>query len=259
MKTIIFFLLLSIVIIWSCKKNESNNSTLSNPSVYLIKGINSYDSIGNFIMSQSMEYNAQSRVVLMKSYYPKHYDTVLIRYEYNSNQVIEIHFDTNDMLNYKYIYELNELGLASSRKYINYLSSFDSTVILDATYIYNSDGFMIESNFLPNDSLHGFKINYQLSEGNISSQQYSDKYGPGSLLIFSYYPNSVNTIGNNNVGITWFGKSSKDLIKTSAYNKSTPDSMYYFYSFDNQNRVIVKKVREQNPSVGSVDLRITYY
>lgn len=259
MKKIIFLLLLSFVIILSCKKNESNNSTQSNPFVFLMKGMSFYDSIGNFIISQSMEYNSQSRIVLMKSYFPNHYDTIVTRYEYNSSRVIESHYDTNNVLKYKYIYELNEYGLASSRTYVNYLSSFDSTVTLDATYIYNSDGFMIESKFNPNDSLHWFKMNYQISGGNIFSQQYSDRYGPGPLNIFTFFPNSINTIGNYNAGNTWLGKSNQELIKTSAYSTSTPDSMYYFYTFDSQSRVIIKKFREQHPSVGSVDLRITYY
>lgn len=259
MKKLIFLLLLSFAIIWSCKKNESNNSTSSNPSVYLMKGMSFYDSIGNFIMSQSMEYNSQSQIVLMKSYYPKQYDTILTWYEYNSSRVIERHYDTNNVLKYKYIYELNGLGLASSRTYVNYLSSGDSSVTLDATYIYNSDGFMIESKFHPIDTLHWFKINYQISEGNIFSQLYSDNYGSGSLNVFTFFPNTINTIGNFNAGITWLGKSNQELIKTSANKALTPDSMFYNYTVDSQSRVIIKKFREQHPSVGSVDLRITYY
>ncbi|MCX6247204.1 MAG: hypothetical protein NTW10_05685 [Bacteroidetes bacterium] len=259
LKKAIPFLLLSIVLVCSCKKNAPDNSALINSSASLIKEMSYYDSIGNFITSQSMEYNSQRQIVLMKSYYPKQYDTVITRYEYHSNQVIESHFDTNDMLNYKYIYELNGIGLAVSRTIIDYKSSADSTLNLDATYKYNSEGFLIESKFSPDDSLHWFKMNYQISGSNISSQQYSDKYGSGPLRIFVYYPNSINTLGNYNEGISWFGKSSKELAKSSAYNTSAPDSMYYFYSFDSQNRPAIEKFREQHPSVGSRDLRITYY
>jgi hypothetical protein len=259
MKNAILFLFLSSILIWSCKKNETNKTTPLNLSVSLIKGMSFYDSIGNFIQSQSMEYNSQGRILLVKSYYPKHYDTIKIQYEYYSDRVIESHFDTNNILTYKYIYELNELGLAKSRTNVSYKSNTDSVVNLAETYEYNSDGFMIESYYLPDDSLHWFKMNFQISGSNIFSNQYSDKYGSGPLRIFTYYPNSVNTIGNYNQGITWLGKSSKELIKSSAYNSSTPDSLHNIYTFDSQNRVIIEKFREQNPSVGSIDLWITYY
>jgi hypothetical protein len=259
MKKIILLLPLSIILIGSCKKNETNNAIQSNPSFFLIKGMSFYDSIGNFIQSQSMNYNSQGRILLMKGYYPKFYDTIKIEYVYYPDRVIENHFDTNNKLTYKYIYDLNELGLAKSQTTVNYKSKTDSVVSLSETYEYNSDEFMIESYYLPDYSLHWFKMDYQISGSNIFSKQYSDQYGTGPLRICTYFSNSVNTIGNYNLGITWLGKSSKELIKTSAYNTSTPDSMYNIYTFDSQNRVIIEKFREQNPSVGSIDLRITYY
>ena len=197
----LFICLFTIALLFSCKKESTYDPFPTNSGIPLIKEMSFYDSIGNFIQWQSMEYNSQGWIKLQRSYFPPHYDTLTLRYEYYPDRVIESQFDLNNRKMHKNIYELNAEGLAESVMNIDYKSDGDSVVILGEMDQYNSDGYMTEAYYLPDDTIHWFKDNNQISGNNIVSSRYSDKYGTGQLRTFTFYDNSVNTLGNYNMGI----------------------------------------------------------
>jgi hypothetical protein len=103
------------------------------------------------------------------------------------------------------------------------------------TYEYNSDGYMTKAIY--GDAGNQEIITYTITNGN--SVAYSDAAGGQTFTSTSqFYLDKTNTIGFENMGISFFGKQDKNLKQsvTDTYSGSAV-AHSYTYQYDSQNRV----------------------
>jgi len=126
------------------------------------------------------------------------------------------------------VYSLNSVGLAvsSTSTYINkknkshiaklFSKSINSTST--STYEYDANNYKIKETALYSDNSSSVS-NYTISNGN-----FSDK---------------ANTIDYENMGVKFFGKQNRNIVKTQTqtYNSGSPSITMYNYEFDAKNRV----------------------
>lgn len=132
------------------------------------------------------------------------------------------------------------------------LAETDSLLLNDKGYVvtaekgretieYTPDGFMARQTF--NYGEGAFSLTYKTEDGNTTRR--TERNGPQLAnvtfrYIYSFSSNSVNTIGNENMGISFYGKQDKNLVNRwqaiVEYPYKTYDS-YFTYEFDDQNRV----------------------
>ncbi len=177
-------------------------------------------------------YDANGRQI--KSYYVddnSYYSTM----EYlSNNQIVEKNYH-GDTLRDSRKYTLNEKG------YVVYTESLDNKTI-DTTY-YDVNGF------------HKFTNNDQLTieNGNLMKRIYTPENTNNESVIetYTYYMDKLNTIGLKNEGEIYWGKDSKNLIKTEkAYGAYGDYSATYTYEFDTKGRVSKKMTK--NESTGNI-------
>ncbi len=104
------------------------------------------------------------------------------------------------------------------------------------SYEYNSDGYMTKAIY--GDAGNQEVITYTISNGNHVG--YADAAGgQTSTSTSEFYLDKTNTVGSENMGITFFGKQDKNLIQsvTDTYSGS-PVMHSYSYQYDTQNRVV---------------------
>jgi hypothetical protein len=119
---------------------------------------------------------------------------------------------------------------------------------------YDTKGFLIESQrYSTNDltKLWG-SHKYEILNNNVVKEWEVSNLKDYALMTYTYYEDKKNTIGNENFGMTWEGRSSENLVKTAGYydNSQVPAIISYTanyeYDFDTSNRVIRKKERRPN-------------
>jgi hypothetical protein len=128
---------------------------------------------------------------------------------------------------------------------------------------YDTQGFLIESQrYSTNDltQLWG-TYKYAVLNNNIVKEWEVSNLKDYTITSYTYYEDKKNTIGNENFGMTWEGRSSDNLVKTATYydHSQVPAipnyTANYEYDFDTSNRVIRKKERRQN---GMLDVVAEY-
>jgi hypothetical protein len=120
--------------------------------------------------------------------------------------------------------------------------------------LYDTQGFLIEAQRYSVNDLTQFwgSIKYEILNNNVVKEWEVSNFKDYALLSYTYYEDKKNTIGNENFGMTWEGRSSDYLVKTAAYydNSQIPAVVNYTanyeYDFDASNRVIRKKERRPN-------------
>ncbi len=179
--------------------------------------------------------------------------------EYDADTLINYHHAPNGSIYIASKYQLNH------SKLIALLLPPHPDIIIDETesYAYDSqlflkyfawsvtDGTVLDT-FYNNNTDVTYKKSY--SSGLASSLYYTTQY--------EYYP-TENTIGNNNFGKQYLGKSPVHLIKKETITYS-PDPVTsassvtnYTYEFDNYGRVIMQSA--QKDTLPSVRTTFTYY
>jgi hypothetical protein len=119
---------------------------------------------------------------------------------------------------------------------------------------YNEKGFLVESQSFSFNDLNRVNstMKYEILNNNVVKQVQENAGKDYTLMTYTYYEDKKNTIGSENFGETWQGRSSDNLVKTAAYydNSQVPAFISYTanydYDFDASNRVIRKKERRQN-------------
>lgn len=261
MKSLTLFTFLTLIILCSCKKNNDNQTPV-NPASSLIKSVILTDTTGQYIASMSFQYNSQGEIVQMIFDNPPDNDSLIHKFEYYPNMVIEKIFYSNNNKYGKTVYNLNSDGLATLETDIGYSPNGDSSIAQTVTYKYNTDGYMIEKkSYLFGDTATWISLNWQIMNGNnISMALGLSAWGGGSVTeSYEYYPNTVNTLGNSNTGRLFIGKSNTNLIKSSITNNTTPKTGIYSYSFDSMNRVIKEFIRGDGLTSSYSNTIITYY
>ncbi|MDB5283817.1 MAG: hypothetical protein JWO06_2892 [Bacteroidota bacterium] len=177
------------------------------------------------------------------------------RYEYWGNRVI-IKF--NDSGSLKYAIDtllLNGKGLAESR-----LGHFNGVVAVDNN-VYDGKGFLVQNRFYLNQVYMG-TTNWTIINDNKKMYAFTDeKRKQVSTIYYECYPDKANTIGNENMGMTFWGSSSKNLLKKSVSIGPKNDTLLvlqYQYRFDNKGRVSQKVSYKQSGTLED-SLSYNYY
>ncbi len=256
-----FACVILIIFAGACKKN-SDSTTPANPVTSLVKTITYTDTTGTYLASMSLQYDGQGRVMQMIFDNPPDMDSLIHKFEYYPSMVVEKIFSRNNARWGRTVYSLNAGGLATSETDIGYSQNGDSSVAETVKYTYNTDGYMMEKkSFLYGDTATWISYGWQVMNGNNTSMSLALSIWEGLSVIesYTYYPNSVNSLGNSNTGKAFLGKSNANLIKSSVTNNTIPKSGTYSYTFDSMNRVSHEFIRGDGLATSDVNLAFTYY
>jgi hypothetical protein len=230
-------ILLIILLAFACKK-KADDDIIVDPSSSLIKTIIQKDLAGDVINRVEYQYDNNSRITFQKLFYPADSASFTYKYEYFPSVVIERIFLNDTALKNKNVYFLNNEGLATEVSWVSYLSNHDSITGINSIYEYNSEGFMVKStDFLADSSIYKSLI-WQIANGNVTSYVYNIPSGGINVTeTYSYISGSINSVGNNNKGLIFLGKSNKNLISSSILTSLNAQTANFTYTFDAYNRV----------------------
>ena len=219
------------------------------------------DTAGHYVASMSLQYDAKGRVVQMKIDNPPNMDSLIHNYEYYASMVVEDIFYRDNTKYGRTIYDLDSDGRAISETDKGYSQNGDSSIAQTVTYKYEA-GYMTEKKTcLFGDTAAWTRYTWQILNGNTISMSLGLAIWGGAEVTetYTYYPGSVSTIGNENAGKSFLGKSGTNLVKTSITNNSTPSTGSYSYTYDAFNRVSVQMIRGNGLTSNSVNIAYTYY
>lgn len=226
-------------VIFSCKKS-GNDITLpgNNTTTSKIKTWASNSGITTFT------YDAQGRCT--EENYSNGGKTT---YEYQPGLVTEKKYNAANVNTSTFIYELNTEGLTIKETRQQNPSFSEST-------IYNSDKQVLKHITLINGNTQ--VSDYFYSGGNCDSVRFTSNGNWSSTVIKTFYTDKPNSLNNDAEGVSFFGKSDKNLLKTEQYtypDGTKVDISYFTYEFDSKGRA-VKQTRTQG---GNINIEyITY-
>ena len=239
MKTQLLKLIIVLLVLFSgCKKHENNQESLNPPSSSYIKSISVYDTNSVLRIVQTLEYDSLHRLkkltILELATNP---DSILQTFsiDYSPIRVFMKETTSTSTIFFTTItYYLNSSGLADSSKYVNYGSPGDSTSQSFA-YTYNSSNQLLTMGEKFADSIFG-TLNFHYSNMNVDYSTAVPSHGDSKELYF-YNSAHFNTIGNENSGVGFLGKScSQPLVKVTSEAMSV-DMANYSYEYDQLNRI----------------------
>ncbi|HLN73181.1 MAG TPA: hypothetical protein VK205_07790 [Prolixibacteraceae bacterium] len=232
-KHLLLALLFLAITFSACKKTENNEVILTNPSL-LIKTATQYQD-GKVTGTTTYEYDNLGRIAKI-SYNAGRYE----KYNYVSDTLLFIeaysnmvHYNTDTLL-------LNSRGLVAAHH-------------KKTAFEYDSEGFLVKSTTMnyPADIK-----SYEVGEGNVLGYTFhqfdmGDNSETLSVYTCQYLENSVNTIGYENMGISFYGKQSKNLLSKShlkiIYTDFTREfDAAFSYQFDRYRRVI-RQTQDNSP------------
>ncbi len=192
-------------------------------------------------------YDAQKRVSKIEfveedgtSYYYSYTYTANEVSEYKSNQPIRALEETlpNGTIRMNCTSNPRTYKLNAEGYYVGYTTNCESLSIK-----YDKNGFIVsESHFMIDFSGNQYFKNDGKNIIDIANSGTS--YGGGEFTnkdVYSYFLDKVNTIGNQNFGKTFLGKSSENLVKTIA--ATAENNFEYTYEFDEEGRVTASTVK----------------
>ncbi|HNL84236.1 MAG TPA: hypothetical protein PKO18_03290 [Chitinophagales bacterium] len=246
----IYCIILILLLIISCKKEDSNKSVENN----LIKTKTTSTSTEHYF------YDAQNRILRI-DFYTNHSDTVSYYYtylytdsaiyEYHSNEPVTRFFNPDSITQFTCFPNPYKLSLKNNR----YMTNVNNDIFNIGHYIcdgldegtdYDANGFKntyyswgVDWNI--RDTFYNDGLNYLYLSGS-----FGGLIGYGRFMNTYYYlPDKKNTIGNSNFGRNYLGKSSYCLIYQETVNtenlfNSTEyvDTIFYNYDWDHTNRVV---------------------
>jgi len=260
-KQVMFSVLILILVIVSCKKN-SDDKTSIDPSSSLVKTIIQKNTSGVIFLSRDYQYDSQRRIISQKLTYPEDSAIFTYKYEYLPSMVILKEFLNDTILKNKSVYYLNNLGLATEVEHVGYLTNGDSITGPNSIYNYSSDGYITELKVFSQDSSLAHSYTSQINNGNVSSLMlYVPSWSPDVITeTYTYIPNSINSVGNYNMGMSFLGKSNKNLIEASILTSAVVKTAAFTYTFDTFNRVLTTTIAGGTMVTTSPsELSYTYY
>lgn len=196
----------------ACKHNREDETT---PKIPKIKDITTYldqKAVGiNFF-----EYDQAGR--LLKN---EQSNGNMTTYQYSDNQIIVNTITFTGMIADSDTLLLDDKGLAFKEKNGN------------QTFEYDPQGFLVKKTV---QSLELHTYTYLIANGNTVQGSYRlDNHSADQIMLQNeFQPGSINTIGNENKGITFYGKQDKELISSRVlFNEPATFS----YEYDTQKRV----------------------
>ncbi|MEI7727167.1 MAG: hypothetical protein WCK09_18805 [Bacteroidota bacterium] len=256
---VLFVCSVLIISVNSCKKNndmqEPGNPASAHIKSMILTDSTGHDTIGLFFY----QYDSQGRITKMTTQTSPVSVASVHNYVYYPTSIF-------DNISYGYnlhwgriIYTLNPSGLAMAEMHVTYGLPGDSGVQLTVENKFDADGYRIEENsYLRSDTI---RYSWMIAQGNcLSLEVWNSLHGSQPMAeTYEHFPNTYNTLGNQNLGMMFMGKSDINLTKSSAVASTIPLSATYSYTFDTGNRVIKKSVRGNGLTVGSLNYLITYY
>ena len=169
--------------------------------------------------------------------------------EYSSLLVTEKDYSADSILGLTVIYTLNAEGYAiqsvstgGKKKSLDFRSVFSmlfgnqSPSSATNTYEYDADGYLTKI-VLNSGTSTSETITFTVVNGN----RVGTSYLTGGFTYTGtsqYLMDKINTIGYENMGITFMGKQEKNLVQTAAISMSGVSlTQTYTYQYDSQNRV----------------------
>jgi hypothetical protein len=256
----IFALMALILLAASCKKSNTETPVVITGTP-LIRTMVYTDTSGQYIASMSMQYDGFGRVEKMIFDNPPDRDSLVYKYEYYATMVVEKIFYRDNTKYGRNIYSLNSDGLAVSEIDRGYNTNGDSTVAQTATYKY-TEGYMTEKKtFLYGDTATWTRYTWQIQNGNTHSMSLELAIWGGGMVTetYTFYPGSVNTLGNANLGKLFLGKSSVNLVKSSITDNAPAKTGNFLYNQDIYNRVTQQRIRGDGLTSNTVNVNYTYY
>jgi YD repeat-containing protein len=205
----------------SCKKESTVNPPANNSESQRVKtetgdsGIDTYtyDGSGRLLSDQST--NGTKSV-----------------YEYQPGKISRKYFNAANVNTQTYEFEIGTDGLATKQTRPTQLD-------YQETRIYNSDKQLIKQITLQNNNT--YVIDYFYSNGNCDSARASSNGTWTSTARKTYYTGVKNIFDYSNYGTSFYGKGSKDLLKSEQYfypDGSSNEKTSWVYEFDGMARPI---------------------
>jgi hypothetical protein len=247
-----------VLVVFACKKESDNNNI--DPSTSLIKTIIEKNSAGDVISRIEYQYDGQRRILIQKYYFPSDSANATFSYEYLPSVVVEKMFRDDTILTNKSVYYLNGEGLATQASHVAYHNYPDSVTIPNSIYEYDSKGYMIKNITFSHDSSVYKSLTWQIAEGNITSYVYNiPGIGINATETYFYNPGSINSVGNNNKGMMFLGKSNTNLVDSSVLTQAYMKTAKFIYTFDSNNRVSKTTVSGNTLITIASDISYEYY
>jgi hypothetical protein len=237
MKKLILSATVLAMVFVGCKKEDTNKTNTTSNSVASTPKI-----------LKEYEYNILNDSIIL--------DSSIITYSYDNKGRLATKKEDNYTESYTYV-SANLINV--SRLYYKNDVSIDSweySIILDSKglaikhYVSEKDTLFLY--FTPEGFLKGNKNGNVLEvlDGNVLKE---------GTTTYEYYLDKINTIGNDNRGMSFMGKDSKNLVKTVKYTGTTVNTVNemkrstsdysYTYEFDSKNRVVKSTKASSNNQI----------
>ena len=247
----ITFLLL-FATVSGCKKDSEK--ALLDPSTCLVKKEVYKNEHGSILATVSYEYDDQRRITI-RMVEPASGLAWTYKYQYSTSQIIEAVYDNEGVMKYQVTYHLNEKDLAVTS------SQSSRSVMENSQYEYDADGYMIKNTFFSEGTTVYASWSWEITDGNITSHtSHQPHSGLGGTETYTYFTDKTNSAGNNNTGMMFFGKSSRNLVRSSTFTSdASSGSATYSYQFDSHQRVTRVTIQGSTLSSSAREISYEYY
>jgi len=239
MKTKLFgFLFLAIVLgLGACKKDSNDSS--SGSSVAKILSTAYYEN-GNLAFTQTIQYDASGKPVKVTADDGSFYYVAI-----GPSSVVITSFDTLGVQDGTDNYILNAKGLAISQvstwnkpgnkndmfKHHKNTGKGSSSY----TYEYDANNYLIKNIYTEGGV--GDTVIYTISGGNTTTATTVGSFP--FVQSYQFLTNKTNTIGNENMGVSFLGKQDKNLISATTYTfDAGSQTINTSYTYDSKGRVL---------------------
>ena len=230
-KNLLPVLLIGIIAISSCKK-DSKNSGLS---VTRILKVNIQSGIYSYDMTYQYDDAFRAKKIARENGNFKTYDYA------DSTVTVKTYNSTGTSLISTEIYIVNSKGLAKS---LQGSGSYKTSGTWSGKYEYDNDGYLTKEIFTSTIET-GHTVFYTIKDGNMITKAflYSGQY---DSTFYENFTSSKNTIGNDNIGLSFLGRQNVSLYtlvnEKSSTHATSPHTCTY--EFDSQNRVKIVRSGE---------------
>jgi len=190
-------------------------------------------------------YDSQARMVKMENSNGSRKE-----YEYAAGKVTRKYYNTSGVYQYSIIEELNTDGYT-------FHSTYSNQPTWEYLYTYNADKTMAKQVVDAN----GITVkDYFWSNGNLDSIRFSSQNGAWNYTeVNSYYTDKPNTLSDDIFGEQYWGKNSKNLLKSTVNHFPDGSSSIkddFTYEFDGEGKVIKQTITSDN---GNIEITLNAY
>lgn len=147
-------------------------------------------------------------------------------YEYQPGLIIEKYYNTGGVVTATKNLELDASGYIIHETEPNFPGT-------PSTRVYNADHQLVKE--VSVSGIYTNSLDYFYSNGNCDSMRYTTNGVWSETIKWTYYTDKANSFSNKNQGQTFWGNSSKNLMKSEQYcyaDGSKGDVSSYTYEFD---------------------------